>query len=135
MDELQDKLGAILNDPNMMQQIMNLANSMGNSPQQQQTPEPSPSMPEFDFSGFSVRNRQGTTGTSQGTVALSEPGADRAAGAGHAGCENCKNRILIPWNQRDLHLVRQVISCIIAIFPNRTAAFDGVRCRTADRKR
>lgn len=47
MDELQDKLGAILNDPNMMQQIMNLANSMGNSPQQQ-TPEPSPSMPEFD---------------------------------------------------------------------------------------
>ena len=48
MDELQDKLGAILNDPNMMQQIMNLANSMGNSPQQQQTPEPPPSMPEFD---------------------------------------------------------------------------------------
>ena len=47
MDELQDKLGAILNDPNMMQQIMNLANSMGNSPQQQ-TPEPPPSMPEFD---------------------------------------------------------------------------------------
>ena len=49
MDELQDKLGAILNAPNMMQQIMNLANSMGNSAQQQQqSPEPSPSIPEFD---------------------------------------------------------------------------------------
>ena len=47
MDELQDKLGAILNDPNMMQQIMNLAKSMGNSAPQQ-PPEPPPSMPEFD---------------------------------------------------------------------------------------
>ena len=47
MEELQDKLGAILNDPNMMQQIMSLAKSMGGSTPQQ-TPEPPPSMPEFD---------------------------------------------------------------------------------------
>ena len=47
MEELQDKLGAILNDPNMMQQIMNLAKSMGSSAPQQ-TPEPPPSIPEFD---------------------------------------------------------------------------------------
>lgn len=47
MDELQDKLGAILNDPNMMQQIMNLAKSMGTS-SPQQPPEPPLSMPEID---------------------------------------------------------------------------------------
>ena len=47
MDELQDKLSAILSNPQMMQQIMSLANSMsGSAPQQ--SPEPPPASPEFD---------------------------------------------------------------------------------------
>lgn len=47
MDELQDKLSAILSNPQMMQQIMSLANSMGGSAPQQ-PPEPPPASPEFD---------------------------------------------------------------------------------------
>ena len=47
MDELQDKLSAILSNPQMMQQIMSLANSMGGS-SPQQPPEPPPASPEFD---------------------------------------------------------------------------------------
>lgn len=48
MEELQDKLGAILNDPQMMQQIMSLAKSMGNPAPQPQKSEPTPSLPEID---------------------------------------------------------------------------------------
>lgn len=47
MDELQDKLSAILSNPQMMQQIMSLANSMGGSAPQQ-SPEQPPASPEFD---------------------------------------------------------------------------------------
>ena len=37
MDGMEEKLGAILNDPNMMQQIMAMAQSLGNSaPEKQQ---------------------------------------------------------------------------------------------------
>ena len=39
MDEMQDKLGAILNNPQMMQQIMAMAQMMGKS-------DPSPSPPK-----------------------------------------------------------------------------------------
>ena len=36
MDEMNDKIGAILNDPNMMQQIMSMAQAIGgNAPQEQ----------------------------------------------------------------------------------------------------
>lgn len=37
MDEMEDKIGAILGNPQMMQQIMNMAQSLGN---QQTKPEP-----------------------------------------------------------------------------------------------
>ncbi len=37
MGEMEEKIGAILNDPNMMQQIMAMAQSLGQS---QSTPEP-----------------------------------------------------------------------------------------------
>lgn len=45
MSEMEEKLGAILNDPNMMQQIMALAQSMGQSqparePAEKMVPEP-----------------------------------------------------------------------------------------------
>lgn len=39
MGEMEDKLGAILNNPQMMSQIMSMAQAMGS---QQQSPEPQP---------------------------------------------------------------------------------------------
>ena len=39
MDQMEDKLGAILNNPQLMGQIMSMAQSLGNSPPPQ--PEPS----------------------------------------------------------------------------------------------
>lgn len=52
MDELEEKLGSILNNPQMMQQIMSLAQSLGGSqePQQSREPEPtSPNLPNIDL--------------------------------------------------------------------------------------
>ncbi len=42
MDGLEEKLGAVLNNPQLMQQIMSMAQAMGNSssPPQEQTPPP-----------------------------------------------------------------------------------------------
>ena len=49
---MEDKIGAILNNPQMMQQIMSMAQSLGQSgpPSNQgsQVPEPKPQLPEFD---------------------------------------------------------------------------------------
>ncbi len=47
MEELQDKLGSILSNPQMMQQIMSLANSMGASAPPPQ-PEAAPTPPGID---------------------------------------------------------------------------------------
>ena len=55
MDELENKLGAILNNPQMMQQLMSMAQMMGqmNSPQPEQRQEspPKASGPSFPNSG------------------------------------------------------------------------------------
>ena len=50
MNEMEDKLGAILGNPQLMQQIMNMANSLGQpSPEPAQPkPEPQPSFPDID---------------------------------------------------------------------------------------
>lgn len=45
MDEMEEKLGAILGDPQMMQQIMTMAQALGQS-QPQQQPEPPPPPPK-----------------------------------------------------------------------------------------
>lgn len=51
MSEMEDKIGAILGNPEMMQQIMSMAQSLGanSSP----APEPEPKEPETD-SGFKI---------------------------------------------------------------------------------
>lgn len=50
MDDLENKLGAILQDPQMMQKIMSLAQSLGQSePAPNQEPSPAPAMPELDL--------------------------------------------------------------------------------------
>lgn len=49
MDDLEEKLGSILNDPNMMRQIMSMAQAMGGTsgaPAQENVPPQTP--PEFD---------------------------------------------------------------------------------------
>lgn len=48
MDNLEQQLGSVLSNPEMMQKIMGLAQSLGNSPTQEQ-PAPS-AMPELDLS-------------------------------------------------------------------------------------
>ncbi len=52
MDEMEEKLGSILNNPQMMQQIMSMAQALGqSSPEktQEQTTVPSPT-PDIDLS-------------------------------------------------------------------------------------
>ena len=49
MAELEDKLGAVLNNPQLMQQIMSMAQSLGQSaPEPPPKQEPNPIMPEID---------------------------------------------------------------------------------------
>lgn len=51
MEGMEDKLGAILNNPQMMQQIMSMAQTLGagqNPPQEQVQPEPSGQVTSFD---------------------------------------------------------------------------------------
>lgn len=52
MDGMEDKLGAILSNPQMMQQIMSIAQSLGQSsqPVPEEKPEPKPAIPEIDLS-------------------------------------------------------------------------------------
>ena len=45
MDQQEDKLGAILNNPQLMGQIMSMAQSLGQNPP---TQEPAPALPNFD---------------------------------------------------------------------------------------
>ena len=45
MEELEEKLGSILSNPQMMQQIMSLAQSLGGSQESQSSKEPEPSVP------------------------------------------------------------------------------------------
>lgn len=47
MENIQDKLGAILNNPQMMQQIMSMAQAMGNNSPSQSS-APSQSIPNLD---------------------------------------------------------------------------------------
>ena len=51
MDEMEDKLNAILGNPQLMQQIMSMAQSLGQSAPEPPLPPPresSPTMPELD---------------------------------------------------------------------------------------
>ena len=78
MAEMDDKLGAILNNPAMMQQIMAMAQSMGSpaSPPQQQEP-PQNAFPEIDLGML-----QKLTGMAkQTTIDSREQGLLKALGA------------------------------------------------------
>lgn len=49
MDEMEDKLGAILNNPQMMQQIMTLAQTLGGQSEPSKPEPPPQAMPQIDF--------------------------------------------------------------------------------------
>ena len=48
MSEMEEKLNSVLNNPQMMQQIMSMAQSLGSQPQPEQPPKTDP-MPEIDL--------------------------------------------------------------------------------------
>lgn len=49
MDQMEDKLGAILGNPDMMQKIMSMAQSLGAAPEPPKpAPPPETQQPEFD---------------------------------------------------------------------------------------
>jgi len=55
MDEMEDKLGAILGNPQLMQQIMTMAQSLGQSQPQPPMPAQSqPPLPEVSRSAFNM---------------------------------------------------------------------------------
>lgn len=50
MDGMEDKLAAVLNNPQMMQQLMSMAQMLGSQQQKPETPPASPpAQPEWDF--------------------------------------------------------------------------------------
>ena len=49
MDDMEDKIGAILNNPQMMQQIMAMAQSLGGQPELQKPEPPPQNMPPIDL--------------------------------------------------------------------------------------
>lgn len=63
MSELEEKIGSVLNNPQLMQQIMAMAQSMGNPPPQDPEPKKEEPAPLFDpallqrFSGMIGQNR------------------------------------------------------------------------------
>ena len=78
MDSMEDKLGSILNDPKMMQQIMSLAQSLGQNTEPQTKQEPSrkqeappQNLPEIDptmLKSISSMAGQGSIDSNQRTL-------------------------------------------------------------------
>ena len=49
MDDFESKLGSILNNPEMMGRIMEMAQSFGAQSPQPESPQEEPPAPDFDF--------------------------------------------------------------------------------------
>ena len=49
MAEMEDKLNSILSDPNMMQKIMSMAQSLGSEGERAETPPSMPALPDIDM--------------------------------------------------------------------------------------
>ncbi len=71
MDGLEDKLNAVLSNPQMMQQLMAMAQSFGAANTAPPEPPPQPQMPNFDLGmlqKFSGIAQQSTIDTHQQTL-------------------------------------------------------------------
>lgn len=64
MDALEDKLGSILNNPEMMQKIMSLAQSLG-GPESPPNPEPPPKQEPMPFPNIDMSMLQKLSGFAQ----------------------------------------------------------------------
>ena len=63
MDDMESKLGAILSNPQLMQQIMSLAQSFGQSTPQPETPPNNEGFPNVDFT--TIQKLAGLAGSSR----------------------------------------------------------------------
>lgn len=61
MDQMEEKLGAILNNPQLMQQIMAMAQSLGQQTPQKEAPPPQPAMDPKLLGQLSQIARQSNT--------------------------------------------------------------------------
>lgn len=64
MAEFEEKLNAVLNDPKMMQQLMNMAQSLSSNPKEDTPPEIDPNM----LKRISMLTSQGTIDRNQQTL-------------------------------------------------------------------
>ncbi len=62
MSEMEEKLGAILNNPQLMQQIMSMAQAMGNAQPPKPSPGNPPPPPPSDAGGFDPKMLQSLAG-------------------------------------------------------------------------
>ena len=75
MEGMEDKIGAILNNPGMMQQIMSMAQSLGHSqePPREEPPPEAPPMPSIDPAALQkIMSLAGQTGIDRNQKALLE---------------------------------------------------------------
>lgn len=68
MDQMEDKLGAILNNPQLMGQIMSMAQSLGNSSPPQQEPQQQPAFDPAMLQKFSAVMGQSGIDNNQQTL-------------------------------------------------------------------
>ena len=68
MDQMEDKLGAILNNPQLMGQIMSMAQSLGSSQSQPQEPPPQPGLDPAMLQKLSAVMGQSNIDTNQQTL-------------------------------------------------------------------
>ena len=121
MSEMEDQIGSILGNPEMMQQIMAMAQSLGAS-SPPPAPDPVPAEPE---SGPSIDPAM--IGKLMG---LFEPRPGGKARKGHALGKAGKSGVLIPRQRRAEFSHRQVMPCITDIFPVPTVLFRRTGFRT-----
>ena len=95
MSDLEDKLGAILSNPQIMQQIASMAQAMGQSAGEQQQAQPKAAPPSaIPDPAKRCRNAPekqcgpGSTGIAPCPVPFFKPGAYQQAGKGHACSQN-----------------------------------------------
>lgn len=79
MDDLEQKLGALLSNPQLMQQIMSMAQSLGQSSPQNtpSSPTPEPTLPNFDSAILqkltAMAAKSGTSGEEQALLNALSP--------------------------------------------------------------
>ena len=65
MNELEEKLGAILNNPQLMQQVLSMAQALGSSQQKKEEPPKKQEVPMNNLSGLDISALQKLAGIAQ----------------------------------------------------------------------